>query len=91
MMVLTGQRPGKLQHMRWEHIEDSCWAMPGEPDGYLSGTKNKQTHGVWLSWPVKDILEELPMEVAGLRVSWSAWWSCNGLGYPMISTGETTI
>jgi integrase len=28
MALLTGQRAGKLQHMKWEHIRDGVWFMP---------------------------------------------------------------
>jgi integrase len=59
MILLTGQRPGEVRHMRWEHVEDGWWTMPGEPAGGWPGTKNKQTHRVWLSQPAQDILAEV--------------------------------
>ena len=31
MSLLSGQRAGKLTHMKWEHIEDDVWHMPLEP------------------------------------------------------------
>ena len=30
-ILLTGQRPGEVAHMRHEHIVDGWWEMPGEP------------------------------------------------------------
>jgi integrase len=59
MILLTGQRPGEVRHMRREHVEDGWWTMPGEPADGWPGTKNKQTHRVWLSRPAKNILEEV--------------------------------
>jgi integrase len=59
MILLTGQRPGEVRHMRWEHIEDGWWNLPGEPVDGWPGTKNKQTHRVWLSRPAQDILAEV--------------------------------
>ena len=45
MILLTGQRPGEVTHMRREHIEDGWWTMPGEPVPALGwpGTKNGET------------------------------------------------
>lgn len=50
MILLTGQRPGEVRHMRREHIKDGWWEMPGAPDPDLDwpGTKNGQSHRVWL-------------------------------------------
>ncbi len=59
MILVSGQRPGEVRHMRWEHIEDRWWTLPGEPAGSWPGTKNKQTHQVWLSPPAVAILDEL--------------------------------
>ena len=41
-ILLTGQRPGEVAHMRREHIKDGWWKMPGEPVPRLGwpGTKN---------------------------------------------------
>jgi integrase len=30
MALLTGQRAGKLSHMKWEHIKDGVWHIPTE-------------------------------------------------------------
>jgi integrase len=49
MILLTGQRPGEVANMRREHIVDGWWQMPGEPiPGIWPGTKNAQSHRVWL-------------------------------------------
>ena len=50
MILLTGQRPGEVTHMRREHIEDGWWTLPGAPVPALGwpGTKNGETHRVWL-------------------------------------------
>jgi integrase len=60
-ILLTGQRPGEVARMRKEHIADGWWTMPGEPEPKTNwpGTKNKQTHCVWLPEPVRAIVAEL--------------------------------
>jgi hypothetical protein len=61
MILLTGQRPGEVAHMRTEHIEDGWWKMPGAPVKLLKwpGTKNAQSHQVWLPQAVQHIITEL--------------------------------
>ena len=62
MILLTGQRPGEVRHMRREHIVDGgWWQMPGSPDPKLGwpGTKNGESHRVWLSAPVRALLTEM--------------------------------
>jgi integrase len=61
VLLLLGQRPGEVCRMRLEHIKDGWWEMPGEPVAALGwpGTKNKQTHRVWLAQAVRDIIAEL--------------------------------
>jgi integrase len=61
MILLSGQRPGEVAHMRREHIRDGWWEMPGEPIDTLGwpGTKNGQAHRVWLSKPVQELLARL--------------------------------
>jgi integrase len=58
VILLTGQRPGEVRHMRREHIRDGWWEMPGEPVPALSwpGTKNGASHRVWLPQPVLKLL-----------------------------------
>jgi integrase len=61
MILVTGQRPGEVTHMRWEHVRDGWWGMPGKPDPVLGwpGTKNGKSHRVWLPEPACAILEEI--------------------------------
>ena len=61
VILLTGQRPGEVCHMRLEHIEGTggpCLATPVPKLGW-PGAKNSATHRVWLSQPVRDIIAEL--------------------------------
>jgi Arm DNA-binding domain len=45
-VLLTGQRPGEVRHMRMEHIkEGSWWEMPGMPDPKL-GWPGTRTHSL---------------------------------------------
>jgi integrase len=59
--LTIGQRPGEVAHMRYEHLVDGWWQMPGEPVLALGwpGTKNAATHRVWLPKPVQAIIAEL--------------------------------
>jgi len=59
-ILLTGQRPGEVGCMRREHIVDGWWEMPGEPVPELGwpGTKNEESHRVWLAPPVLKIIAE---------------------------------
>jgi integrase len=61
MILLTGQRPGEVRHMRSEHVEDGWWSLPGAviPDLGWPGTKNGASHRVWLPAPAQKILIEL--------------------------------
>jgi integrase len=58
MILLTGQRPGEVTNMRCEHIVDGgWWTMPGEPvPNIWPGTKNGQSHRVWLPRPAQALL-----------------------------------
>jgi integrase len=59
VVLLTGQRPGEVAHLHREHVvDDRWWTMPGAPDPKTSwpGTKNAQSHRVWLSEPVHKLL-----------------------------------
>jgi integrase len=58
-ILLCGQRPGEVAAMRREHIKDGWWELPGKPIAKLSwpGTKNGNSHRVWLSEPVRDMLD----------------------------------
>ena len=67
ILLLTGQRPGEVAHMRREHISDGWWTLPGGPEpatGWM-GTKNAQTHRVWLPSKVRKIIAELGDEASG--------------------------
>ena len=58
--LLCGQRPGEVSSMRWEHLIDGWWEMPGKPiDKIWPGTKNGQSHRVWLPKPALAILAEM--------------------------------
>jgi integrase len=61
LILLTGQRPGEVVHMRHEHIIDGWWEMPGTPIATLGwpGTKNGEDHRVWLPAPVQTLLSEI--------------------------------
>ena len=61
VLLLTGQRPGEVTHMRHDQITDGWWKMPGKPDPNTGwpGTKNGATHRVWLPQPVRDIIAGL--------------------------------
>jgi integrase len=50
LILLTGQRPGEVAHMRKEHLAANWWTMPGKPVPEMGwpGTKNKATHRVWV-------------------------------------------
>jgi integrase len=68
-ILLTGQRPGEVRHMRWEHIKNNWWDMPSEPQPETGwpGLKNAKSlrkhdipsHRVWLPQPVMELLKEL--------------------------------
>jgi len=64
MILLTGQRPGEVAHMRSEHIVDGWWTLPGEPVPALDwpGTKNGASHRVWLPKPALALLEDMERE-----------------------------
>jgi integrase len=67
VLLLTGQRPGEVSHMRHEHIEGEWWTMPGapEPATRWPGTKNAQTHRVFLPAKVRDIIADLGTDNTG--------------------------
>jgi integrase len=61
VILLSGQRPGEVAHMRHEHIVDGWWQLPGEPAPELGwpGTKNSESHRIWLPQAVQAIIAEL--------------------------------
>jgi integrase len=58
LILLTGQRPGEITHMRREHVIDGWWEQPGAPDVKVGwpGTKNAQSHRCWLAAPVRKLI-----------------------------------
>lgn len=62
MVLLTGQRPGEIAHLNRAHVIDGkWWIMPGAPEPGTSwpGTKNANSHSVWLAEPVRELLAEV--------------------------------
>jgi integrase len=62
LILLLGQRPGEVLHLRTEHIVDGYWwNMPGKPDPKAGwpGTKNGHSHKVYLPVIVQEMLVEL--------------------------------
>jgi len=60
-LLLTGQRPGEVAHMHWEHVVDGWWELPGAPLPALDwpGTKNGATHRIWLPTAVQELIAAL--------------------------------
>ena len=61
VLLLVGQRPGEVTHMRREHINDGWWELPGLPVLELGwpGTKNGASHRVWLPAVAQELIAEL--------------------------------
>jgi integrase len=61
VLLLTGQRPGEIRAMRFDQVVDGWWTLPGKADVATGwpGTKNAQTHRVWLPKPVQEIIAGL--------------------------------
>jgi integrase len=62
MVLLTGQRPGEVAHLHRVHVVDGrWWEMSGAPDAKTGwpGTKNAQSHRVWLSEPAHALLPDV--------------------------------
>jgi integrase len=61
VLLLTGQRPGEVVRMRHDQVTDGWWTLPGAPDAKTGrkGTKNAQTHRIWLPQAVQDIIAKL--------------------------------
>jgi integrase len=60
--ALVTKRPGEVTHLHRAHIVDErWWVMPGAPDPATNwpGTKNGQSHWVWLSEPVMELLPDV--------------------------------
>jgi integrase len=78
VLLLTGQRPGEVTHMRHDQITDGWWELPGKPDGNeWPGTKNGASHRVWLPQMARDIISDLHYNdgsgfVFGRPADWTA-------------------
>jgi len=85
LILLLGQRPGEVAHMRCEHIIDGWWEMPGKPVPELGwpGTKNSQTHRVWLPKPAQNLLGELGSDGTGFVLAGPRGRPVNGLDLVM--------
>jgi integrase len=59
-VLLLGQRPGEVTRMRREHVVGNWWQMPGAPDPATGwpGTKNGDSHDVWLPQRVRELIGE---------------------------------
>ena len=90
LTLLLGQRPGEVSHMQREQIIDGWWHLPGAPDPVTGwpGTKNKNSHRVWLPKPALALLADLP-EDGPLSCSASPpCWYCVAV-VSMMSTSPT--
>ena len=57
ILLLTGARPGEVARMRYEHIKDGWWELPGKADGHgWKGTKNGASHRVWLVPAMRELI-----------------------------------
>jgi hypothetical protein len=74
VVLLTGQRPGEVSHMRREHVAAGWWTLPGLPDDELGwpGTKNGATHSVWLPAAAQKLIAELGAVTQGSSLQASA-------------------
>jgi integrase len=58
-LLLLGQRPGEIAHMRAEHVRDGWWELPGAPiAGIWPGCKNARGHRLWLPAPVRELIRQ---------------------------------
>ena len=52
--LLTGQRIGEVQQMRWSDVAGEWWTIPAEI------TKNKRLHRVYLTQTARSLIEAMP-------------------------------
>jgi integrase len=79
--------------MRHEHIADGWWTLPGAPDAATKwpGTKNAQTHRVWLPARVRVIIAGLDGDGSGFvfgpssRLGWTMRVICKSLGVTRVT------
>jgi integrase len=83
LILLTGQRPGEVTHMRWEHIQDGWWTLPGLPQPLWPGTKNAQTHMVWLTAPALQVLADFDVLPKGYVLAGVRGAPCRSLAAAM--------
>jgi integrase len=57
-ILLLGQRPGEIPNMRREHLKDGWWELPGAPTPVWPGTKNGESHRVWIPKPAQALLAD---------------------------------
>lgn len=63
LILLLGQRPGEVCAMRYEHIVDATWwEMPGQPSPIWPGTKNGESHRVYIPKTAQALIGELKRE-----------------------------
>jgi integrase len=88
MILLIGQRPGEVRCMRHEHLKDRWWEMPGEPVPSLGwpGTKNGESHRIWLPAPAQVLTAELGDGVAGFVFAGLRGGPVHGLDAAMRAT-----
>ena len=69
--------------MRSEHVMDGWWTLPGKPVSAMNwpGTKNAQSHRVWLPKAAQQIIEE--MDSTGLVFASSRGNAITGLSNAM--------
>jgi integrase len=59
LILLTGQRPGEVCAMQYQHIVDGkWWEMPGQPTPTWPGTKNGESHRVYIPKAAQKLIGE---------------------------------
>jgi integrase len=93
-LLLLGQRPGEVSHMRHEHIrDDEWWEMPGAAIARIGwpGIKNGQDHRVYLAEEVRDVirgLRDAAHPLTGFVFATASGRSVSGLSAAMQSICE---
>jgi integrase len=84
LILLLGQRPGEISHMRYEHLRDGWWEMPGEQiSDVWPGTKNGSGHRVPLSKPARELIAEFEGESTGYLFGSAGGGALDGLDTAM--------